>query len=240
MRANLPHASAVPALSWVRLRAPPRILPLRRAARRPTLSSPSSSSNWTRMASISDAHRENHDKDRLMKRAVLMVTLLLLSALPVSAQDWPTRTVRIIVPFGPGSTPDLVARLVAERLQQKLGHPFTVENKPGASGNIGTDAVAKAEPDGYTIGVSIGGPLAINPLLFSTLPYDPAKDFAFVTMLATQPSALAVNSGVDASNIGALNGLLKGTRGDYSFRWIGNGALPPLAMDALALKSGTH
>jgi len=175
-----------------------------------------------------------------MKRAVLMVTLLLLSALPVSAQDWPTRTVRIIVPFGPGSTPDLVARLVAERLQQKLGHPFTVENKPGASGNIGTDAVAKAEPDGYTIGVSIGGPLAINPLLFSTLPYDPAKDFAFVTMLATQPSALAVNADVNASNIGALVDLLKKNPGKYTFGSIGNGSLSHLAMEAVALKSGTH
>ena len=71
------------------------------------------------------------------------------------------------MPFGPGSTPDLVARLIADHLQQKHGTPFVIENKPGASGNTGTDAVAKAEPDGLTIGVSIGGPLAINTLLFS-------------------------------------------------------------------------
>ena len=105
---------------------------------------------------------------------------------PAAAQDWPTKTVKIVVPFGPGSTPDMVARLIADRLQQKLGQSFVIENKPGASGNLGTDAVAKAEPDGATtIGISIGGPLAINTLLFSKLPYDPAKDIAPITQLIT-------------------------------------------------------
>ena len=91
------------------------------------------------------------------------------------------KTVRFIVPFGPGSTPDLIARMIAEKLQQKLGQTFIVENKAGASGMTGTDAVAKAEPDGYTIGISIGGPLAINTLLFSKMPYDPFKDLALIT-----------------------------------------------------------
>ncbi len=113
---------------------------------------------------------------------------------PPSAQDWPTKPVKIVVPFGPGSTPDVVARLIADHLQKKLGQPFVIDNKPGASGNIGTDAVAKAAPDGTTIGVSIGGPLAINTLLFSKLPYDPKTDIAPITQLVTQPSALAVNS----------------------------------------------
>src|SRR6266511_2473994 len=119
-----------------------------------------------------------------MNRSVALALFVLLFAPAVAAaQQWPTKPVRIIVPFGPGSTPDMVARLVADHLQQKLGQPFVVEDKPGASGNIGTDAVAKAEPDGYTIGISIGGPLAINTLLFSKMPYDPIKDLAFVTML---------------------------------------------------------
>ena len=104
------------------------------------------------------------------------------------------RPVRIVVPFGAGSTPDMVARLIADHLQKKFGQPFVIENKPGASGNIGTDAVAKAAPDGSTIGISIGGPLAINTLLFSKLPYDPKTDIAPITQLITQPSALAVNS----------------------------------------------
>src|SRR5499426_2391167 len=87
------------------------------------------------------------------------------------AQEWPSRPVKLYVPFGPGSTPDMVARLIADRLAQKLSQPFVVEDKPGASGNLGTDAVAKAEPDGYTLGLSIAGPLAINTLLFGKLPY---------------------------------------------------------------------
>ncbi len=104
----------------------------------------------------------------------------------------------------PGSTPDVVARLIADHLQRKLGQPFVIENKPGASGNTGTDAVAKAAPDGATIGISIGGPLAINTLLFSKLPYDPSKDIAPITQLITQPSALAVNSDVKVNSVAEL------------------------------------
>jgi tripartite-type tricarboxylate transporter receptor subunit TctC len=159
---------------------------------------------------------------------------------PAAAQDWPTKTVRIVVPFGPGSTPDMVARLIADRLQQKLGQSFVIENKPGASGNLGTDAVAKAEPDGATIGVSIGGPLAINTLLFSKLPYDPAKDIAPITQLITQPSALVVNGSVGVDSVAELVALLKREPGKYNFGSIGNGSLSHLAMEAIALKSGTQ
>src|SRR5262245_27582678 len=123
----------------------------------------------------------------------LIAALFLSLGLSAAAQDWPTKTVRVVVPFGPGSTPDIVARLVVEGLQQKYpGSAFLVENKPGASGNLGTDIVAKAAPDGSTLGVSIGGPLAINTLLFSRLPYDPRKHIAPVPQLVTQPSVLAV------------------------------------------------
>jgi tripartite-type tricarboxylate transporter receptor subunit TctC len=178
-----------------------------------------------------------------MKRVwlTLLLSLLPLSfSLPTCAQDWPNRAVRMVVPFGPGSTPDLVARLLAERLQQMFGAPFTVENKPGASGNIGTDAVAKAAPDGYTIGVSIGGPLAINPILFATIPYDPAKDIALISMLVTQPSALAVNTSVDAGDVSALIDRLKKNPGKFTFGSIGTGSLSHLAMEAIALASGTR
>jgi tripartite-type tricarboxylate transporter receptor subunit TctC len=164
----------------------------------------------------------------------------LLALAPAAAQDWPAKTVRIVVPFGPGSTPDMVARLIAERLQQKLGQSFVIENKPGASGNLGTDAVAKAEPDGATIGVSIGGPLAINTLLFSKLPYDPAKDIAPITQLITQPSALVVNNALGVNSVAELVGLLKREPGKYNFGSIGNGSLSHLAMEAIALKSGTQ
>jgi tripartite-type tricarboxylate transporter receptor subunit TctC len=174
-----------------------------------------------------------------MKKLLVACTALLFALTPATAQDWPPKTVRIMVPFGAGSTPDIVARLVAENLQQKYpASAFVVENKPGASGNLGTDAVAKAEPDGTTIGVSIGGPLAINTILFSKLPYDPKKDIAAVTQLVTMPSALVVNTGLGVNSVAELVALLKREPNKYNFGSIGNGSLSHLAMEAIALKSG--
>src|SRR6267142_13888 len=112
----------------------------------------------------------------MIRRIALALLGLLFALAPAAAQDWPSKTVKIVVPFGPGSTPDMVGRLIADYLQQHLGQPFVIENRPGASANTGTDMVAKADPDGYTIGISLGGPLAINTLLFAKMPYDPKKD----------------------------------------------------------------
>ena len=173
-------------------------------------------------------------------RFVVALLGLFLAALPTTAQDWPTKPVKIVVPFGAGSTPDVVARLIADHLQKKFGQPFVIDNKPGASGNIGTDAVAKAAPDGTTIGVSIGGPLAINTLLFSKLPYDPKTDIAPITQLVTQPSALAVNSQVMVNSAAELVALLKREPGKYNLGSIGNGSVSHLAMEAIALASGTQ
>ena len=148
---------------------------------------------------------------------------------------------RIVVPFGAGSTPDIVARLVADGLQQKYpASSFVVENKPGASGNLGTDAVAKAAPDGSTIGVSIGGPLAINTLLFAKLPYDPHKDIVPIAQLVTQPSVLAVNASLGVNSVAELVSLLKKNPGKYNFASIGNGSLSHLAMEAIAIKADTQ
>jgi tripartite-type tricarboxylate transporter receptor subunit TctC len=174
---------------------------------------------------------------RLLAFALIGLWLALGSA---PAQEWPSKSVKIVVPFGPGATPDMVARLIADRLAQKLGHTFVTENKPGASGNLGTDAVAKAEPDGATIGISIGGPLAINALLFSKLPYEPAKDIAPVTQLVTQPSALVINADLGIDSVAELVAILKRSPGKYNFGSIGNGSLSHLAMEAIALKSGTQ
>ena len=176
----------------------------------------------------------------MRKRFALSLLGLLLAAWPASAQDWPTKAVKIVVPFGPGSTPDVVARLIADHLQKKLGQPFLIENKPGAGGNTGTDAVAKAAPDGSTIGISIGGPLAINTLLFSKLPYDPKTDIAPITQLVTQPSALTVNSNIKVNSVAELVALLKREPGKFNFGSIGNGSLSHLTMEAIALKSGTQ
>ncbi len=176
----------------------------------------------------------------MKKTFALALMALALAAQPGAAQDWPTRTVRVVVPFGAGATPDTIARLIADRLHQKLGQPFVVENKPGASGMTGTDAVAKAEPDGYTIGLSIGGPLAINTLLFSKMPYDPRKEIALVTVLTTQPSALTVPANLEVKTVAELVDLLKKNPGKYNFGSIGNGSLSHLAMEAIAQKSGTQ
>ncbi|HEX5508188.1 MAG TPA: tripartite tricarboxylate transporter substrate binding protein [Pseudolabrys sp.] len=173
-------------------------------------------------------------------RFVLALMLTAVAAIPAKAQEWPAGTVKIIVPFGPGSTPDTVARLIADEL--KTQHPnatFVVENKPGASGNLGTDAVAKAKPDGSTIGISIGGPLAINTLLFSKLPYNPKTDIAPITQLITQASILAVNPSLNVNSVADLVALIKREPGKYNFASIGTGSLSQLAMEAIALKSGT-
>ena len=179
----------------------------------------------------------------MFKRCALPVLLSLAMIAPALAQStpaWPPKTVRILVPFGPGSTPDIVARIIADGLgKQYPGSAFVVENKPGASGNIATDAVAKAAPDGSTIGVSIGGPLAINTLLFSKLPYDPKKDIAPISQLITQPSILAVSPALKVDSVGALIALLKANPGKYNFASIGNGSLSHLAMEALAVKADT-
>jgi tripartite-type tricarboxylate transporter receptor subunit TctC len=175
-----------------------------------------------------------------VKRNLVAVLLVMVGTLSAYSQDWPAKPVRIIVPFAAGATPDLVARLIADHLHNDLGQTFIVENKPGASGNTGTAAVAKAAPDGATIGISIGGPLAINTLLFRDLSYDPRKDLALITTLATQPSALAVNSGLGVNNVRELIDLIKRNPGKYNFGSIGTGSLSQLAMEAIALASGTR
>lgn len=176
----------------------------------------------------------------MLKRIILTLLTIAGLAWPATAQEWPPKTVHIIAPFGPGSTPDIVARMIAEGLgKQYPNSTFVVENKAGASGNTGTDYVAKAAPDGATIGISIGGPLAINTLLFSKLPYDPKKDIAAVTQLITQPSALAVSPDFGVNTVAELIAKLKADPGKYNFASIGNGSLAHLAMEAVALKSGT-
>jgi tripartite-type tricarboxylate transporter receptor subunit TctC len=174
-----------------------------------------------------------------MTRLAFAFLLVCSAALPAAAQTWPPKMVHIISPFAAGSTPDILARIVADGLAAKYsGSAFLVEDKPGASGNIGTDAVAKAAPDGSTIGVSIGGPLAINTLLFANLPYNPKTDITPIAQLITQPSALVVNTDLKVNSLSDLIALLKAKPGTFNFASIGNGSLSHLAMEAVDLKSG--
>jgi tripartite-type tricarboxylate transporter receptor subunit TctC len=163
----------------------------------------------------------------------------LLTGAPAAAQNWPPATVKIVVPFGAGSTPDLVARILADNLQTKnAGSAFVVENKPGASGNTGTDVVAKAPPDGSVIGISLGGPLAINTILFSQLPYDPQKDIAPITLLTALPSVLVVPLSLNLSTVADFVALLKKDASKISYGSIGAGSLSQLCMEAIGLKAG--
>jgi tripartite-type tricarboxylate transporter receptor subunit TctC len=174
-----------------------------------------------------------------MKIAATALVALLLAPAPLAAQQWPTKPVKIVVPFAPGSTPDMVGRVIADDLQAR--HPgisIIVENKPGASGNTGTDYVAKSKPDGATIGISLGGPLAINTLLFSKLPYDPAKDIAPITMLTALPSVLVVPSSLGTNTVADFVALLKKDAGKVSYGSIGAGSLSQLCMEAIGLKAG--
>jgi len=177
----------------------------------------------------------------MARRLVAGLMALALQALtwwPASAQDWPQRGVTVYVPFIAGSTPDALARIVADRLQARLNQPFVVENRAGASGNTGTAAVAKAAADGHTLGVSIVGPLVINALLFPSMPYDTAKELAPITVLASQPSVLVAYPGVAAGSVPDLIKLLQADAAKFTFGSIGRGSLSHLAMEALAIKAG--
>ncbi|HUQ75976.1 MAG TPA: tripartite tricarboxylate transporter substrate-binding protein, partial [Burkholderiales bacterium] len=140
--------------------------------------------------------------------------LLAAFASPVFAQtDWPARPVTLINPFAAASAVDVVTRLVAQRLTQNTGKSFLVENRTGASGNIGTEAAAKAKPDGYTFLVGSPGSMAINPFLFKKLPYDAEKDFVAVTTLASFPQVLIVNPQVPAKTLPELIAWVKANPG---------------------------
>jgi tripartite-type tricarboxylate transporter receptor subunit TctC len=160
---------------------------------------------------------------------------LVLAALPLAgmAQDWsPTKSVRIIVPVV-GGTNDLVARLVAPKLQEVLGQSVVVENKGGAGGNIGADMVAKAAPDGHTLLIGYNGPIAVNVSLFSNMPYDPVKDLAPITLAVTAPQFLTVHPSVPASTVAELVALAKARPGKLSYASIAVGSASHLTMEML-------
>jgi tripartite-type tricarboxylate transporter receptor subunit TctC len=181
---------------------------------------------------------------RSIGHAALAALLLALPAAaaaqtPTAAGAWPPKLVRIIVPFGAGSSPDIVGRVLADSLSARHpGSSFVVDNKPGASGNIGTDAIAKSAPDGATIGISLGGPLAINTLLFARLPYNPDTDIAPITLLTQLPSALAVPTSLGVNSVAELLAKAKADNRGLAYGSIGVGTLSQLCMEAIAQKAG--
>jgi len=155
------------------------------------------------------------------------------------AQAWPAKPIRYIVIFAPGGTTDILARLLAPKLSEALGQPVVVENRPGAGGNTGAEMIAKAAPDGYTIGSGTVSSHAINATLYSKLPYDPAKDFAPITMLATLPNMLVVHPSLGVNNVAELVALLKANPNKYSFGSAGNGTSQHMSGEMFKTMTGT-
>src|SRR5580704_9335746 len=149
--------------------------------------------------------------------AALITVFALLSLPAVYAQDYPTRPVTIIVPTGPGGGTDIIARLIGAQLAQQLGQAFVIDNRPGAGLLVGTTAAAKAEPDGYALLLGLNGSMAVNPSLFSKLPYDPIRDFTPVAMLADYPFVVVVNKELPVRSIADLIELAKSKPGELNY-----------------------
>ncbi len=170
----------------------------------------------------------------------LFAALMLLLALPAAAQDYPSRPIRLIVPFAAGSTPDVFARIVGEKAGTGLKQPIVIENRAGAGGNVGTDAMAKAAPDGYTIGASITGQLVNNTVLYKKLPYNPFTDLAPITFGVHQPNVIAVTPALGVNRMPELFALLKQNPGKYNYASIGAGSLSHLSMELIKSLTGTY
>jgi len=169
---------------------------------------------------------------------VTLISSLVLAA-PLAAQPYPSRPVRIVVPFAPGGAVDLVARIIAQRLTDGMGQTFVVDNRGGAGGTIGTDIVAKARPDGYTLLVGSMG-VAVNAVLYPRLPYDTIKDLAPVTMLGEQPNIVVVHPSVAARSVGELVQLAKSKPGQVTYGSGGVGSNSHLATVLFVQKAGIN
>ncbi|MFO1303931.1 MAG: tripartite tricarboxylate transporter substrate binding protein [Burkholderiales bacterium] len=173
-----------------------------------------------------------------MKRWIVATITALASAAALAQDAYPTRPVKIVVPFAPGGATDITARLIGEKLQAKWGQPVVIENHAGAGGNVGSDIVAKAKPDGYTLLVGVTGSHAINTSLMKSMPYHPLRDFEPLTLATIYPNAIVVNAKVPASTLPELLALLKANPTQYSYGSDGNGTASHLTMELLKAKSG--
>lgn len=162
----------------------------------------------------------------------LMLALAAVTAIMTSAQAqdaWPTKPIRLIAPFPPASTSDVIGRVFGQKMSQRLGQPVIIDNRVGASGNIGADAIAKAAPDGYTIGIVTSSTHAVAVSLSGKLPYDPLKDFTPISMLANSPYVLVLYPGVPAKDIKELVALAKSKPGTLNYGSAGPASLAHLA-----------
>jgi tripartite-type tricarboxylate transporter receptor subunit TctC len=163
---------------------------------------------------------------------------LLFAALPAVAQDYPNRVIRMVVPQPPGGGADIVARLISQKLGETLGQQIVVDNRAGAGGIVGTELVARAQPDGYTLLIGITGSLTINPGLYKNLPYRPLEDFEPISLAVATPFLLVANSSVRANSVRELIALAKG--GPVNYSTPGTGSLAHLAMEWFRTATGTE
>ena len=169
--------------------------------------------------------------------AVFLVPLLAVSG-PLFAQAYPAKPIKLVIPFPPGGPLDLAGRAIGQKLQEAWGQPVVVENRPGAGGNIGADAVAKSAPDGYTLVMGALSTHAVNPHLFAKMPYDALKDFAPITLVAITPNVLVVNPALPANNVQELIALARATPGKLSFASGSNGSAGHLAGELFKTLAG--
>ena len=159
-------------------------------------------------------------------------------AATATAADFPSKPMRIVVPFPPGGPADVLARTVGDKLQAALGQPVVVDNRPGAGGNIGMELVAKAAPDGHTLVLAPAGNLTVNPSLYRNVPYDVGRDFAPVTVIAAVPNVLVVNAQVPAKDVAELIAYAKANPGKLNFASPGAGSGAHLAGELLKSSAG--
>lgn len=159
-------------------------------------------------------------------------------ALTAHAQQWPTRPIRFIAPFPPGGGTDINARMIAPRLSAALGQQVVVENRPGAGGMVGTEVIAKSPPDGYNMVIATIGPVAINPSLYSKMPYDPVKELAPITITGEVPNGLVVHPTLPAHTVKELIALARQRPRELNFGSSGNGAGDHLAGEMLNVMAG--
>jgi tripartite-type tricarboxylate transporter receptor subunit TctC len=165
-------------------------------------------------------------------RATLLI-IALVSAGAVHAQQYPSRPVRLVVPFPAGSTPDIVGRALGQKLAAAWGQPVIIDNKPGAGANIGTAEVAKAAPDGYTLLIGSNGPIAINKTLYDKLPFDPDRDLRPISLLAAAPQILAVHPAVPAADLKQFIEYARANPDKMSYGSVGAGSASHLTMELL-------
>ncbi len=177
---------------------------------------------------------------RAVSLALTGACALLGPTLPVQAQSYPDKPIRLIVPFAPGGVTDTSGRIVAEGLSRRLKQQVIIENKPGASGNIGAQLVAKAAPDGYTLLLALDGTLVINPHAYQQVGFDPIKDFAPIAKLGDSVIILVANPNASIQNLKELIALSKATPQGLSFGTSGNGSITQVAGELLKLNSGAN